>query len=164
MKKLLSIIVMVALVASFALAADEFDQARSLIQSKTPCNSLTESQLEEIGDYYMEQMHPGEYHVALEERLGGEGSATLKQAHLNIARMMYCGDAPNAMMMGTMSAMMGRSGGYGMMNNYGYGYGMMGNYGGFYSVWMNLFMLIVGILVIVALVLLIAWLIKQIKK
>ena len=160
MKKLLSIIVMVALVASFALAADEFDQARSLIQSKTPCNSLTESQLEEYGNKFRSYKKD----VALEERLGGEGSATLKQAHLNIARMMYCGDAPNAMMMGTMSAMMGRSGGYGMMNNYGYGYGMMGNYGGFYSVWMNLFMLIVGILVIVALVLLIAWLIKQIKK
>ncbi|MBX4196436.1 hypothetical protein KW805_02525 [Candidatus Pacearchaeota archaeon] len=104
------------LLALSVVHADEYDYARALIQSKISCSQLNESQLEEIGDYFMEQMHPGELHVIMEERLGGEGSESLRQAHINMGKVFYCGER-GSMYSGMMNVMMGRS--------YGIGGGMM---------------------------------------
>jgi hypothetical protein len=75
---------------SFAHGEENFHEAEELIEAKIQCSELTVEQLENIGDYYMEQMHPGEAHTIMDERMGGEGSETLKQTHVNMAQNMYC--------------------------------------------------------------------------
>ena len=58
-----------------------FEQAEEIIKQKISCEDLTDDQLEVLGDYYMEQMHPGEQHEVMDEMMGGEGSESLRQAH-----------------------------------------------------------------------------------
>src|SRR3989344_2377885 len=94
---------------------ETFTQAQEIIRQKTSCSELTEEQLEILGDYFMEQMHPDESHEIMDERMGGEGSESLKQAHINMGRIFYCGQT-NTFSSGMMNTMMGR----GMM-----GYGRM---------------------------------------
>ncbi len=168
MKKLLAILMVIVFSAAAAAQSGEFNEAKQLIGSKVPCDQLSESQLEEIGDYYMEQMHPGELHEIMDLRMGGEGSDSLRLAHTSMAKSFYCGDN-TAMGSGMMGLMMGRTGmmgsGYGMMIGYGGasgmmngydGYGMMGTgYGfGLYNVFL--------VLLIVLAALAIVWLVKQI--
>ena len=62
----------------------------------------------------MEQMHPGELHEIMDERMGGDGSEQLRQVHIAIARNFYCGEH-QAMMPMMMNTMMGRTGFGGMM-------------------------------------------------
>src|SRR3989338_2228003 len=85
-----------------------FTEATELIDSGASCEQLTDEQLESIGDYYMEQMHPGEAHEIMDERMGGEGSETLKQMHISIARSFYCGEYW-MMSAGMMNTLMGRN-------------------------------------------------------
>ncbi|MBI5135145.1 hypothetical protein HZA86_02840 [Candidatus Uhrbacteria bacterium] len=139
---------------------DEFVQAKALIDQGVSCSQLSTDQLERLGDYYMEQMMPGPAHKNMEQILGGEGSESLKQMHILMARRWYCGDAVGMGMMGMMGGvygpgmmggnigsstaspygMMGRgwSGSYGMMGA-GYGWG-----GGLVSV-LVIILLIAGI-------------------
>lgn len=152
---------------SFVLAHGEetFAAAEEIIKQKISCDTLTEDQLETIGDYFMEQMHPGELHEIMDERMGGEGSENLRQVHINMARSLYCGEY-GVMSAGMMNMMMGRSG-FGMMNgiNIGGRGNMMGNYFGGYGMYgMGFFGWIFMLLILVALILLIIWLIKQIQK
>ncbi len=148
-----SAIITIFILASFVLAhtEDEFAQAEEIIKQKISCDKLSDEQLEALGDYFMEQMHPGELHEKMDEMMGGEGSETLKQVHINIAKSFYCGEH-DAMPMEMMDMVMGR----GMMA----GSNMMGNNYPF-RITLNL---ILTILIIVALVLAIIWLINQIKK
>ncbi len=83
---------------------DQFDEAKELIDSKASCNDLSDEQLEMIGDYLMEQMHPGEQHKNMDDALGGEGSENLMQTHIRMARMMYCGEMSSMMNMPMMGA------------------------------------------------------------
>ena len=92
-----------------------FKQAEAIIRQRISCDELTSDQLEILGDYYMEQMHPGEFHEIMDERMGGEGSASLRQIHINMGLAFYCGQR-SAMAPSMMNIMMGRS--YGMMNYY----------------------------------------------
>lgn len=128
---------------------DEFEEAKQLITQQISCQQLSDDQLEKIGDYVMEQMAPGAAHVQMEQMIGGEGSASLRQAHIFMARRWYCGDAAGFGMMGMMMGgfgpgMMGSgalvgnpaysrgfTGMMGSANKYGYGYGA--------GVWMFLF-------------------------
>lgn len=163
MKKIYFIFVAFVLLTSLvgfvtAHGEETFAQAEEIIEQKISCDELTEDQLEILGDYYMEQMHPGEQHEIMDEMMGGEGSESLKQMHINIGLSFYCGER-DSMSRGMMDMMMGRN----MMTgkntmNTGF-YNMMSGYNG-YSVFGWLFM----ILVLVALVLLIVWLIKQIQE
>ncbi len=99
--------------------ADDLAEARKLIDAKTPCQDLTESQLEMIGDYYMEQMHPGESHQYMEEAMGGEGSERLRLMHIAIAKKIYCNDLDSPINYGFLG--MGQGYGRGMM------YGLAGD-------------------------------------
>ena len=143
-------------------ASDEFAEAKKIIDAKTPCVQLTESQLEGLGDYFMEQMHPGQAHEAMDKMMGGEGSQSLRLMHIAIAKRIYCNevtDAANYGMMGTtiglnyrgmMNLVLGNNLGYGTMGNYGYGYW------GFWSV--------LWILFCIGMIALIIWLIYKFIK
>lgn len=157
--------------------ADEFEEAKKLIDAKTPCSKLTENQLEAMGDYYMEQMHPGEAHELMDEMMGGEGSESLKQMHIAMAKRIYCNDISGMTqygmmgsggMMGMMPMMMSMMGagmmGTGKGTNYGgtgnmmynIGYGMMGSGFGYWG-FLNFLslVLVIGLIILVYL-----WIIK----
>ncbi len=115
------LIVVLLLFSTFALAngdhGSEIEEGRNLIGSKVSCDDLNDEQLEAIGDYYMEQMHPGEQHEVMDEMMGGEGSESLGEMHINMARSFYCGEH-DMMSSGMMNTMMGRSS-TGMMGSSG---------------------------------------------
>ena len=151
MRKIISIIIIVILFSlGFVIAhgEEDFAIAEQIIKDKILCSNLSEDQLEILGDYYMEQMHPGEVHEIMDEGMGGEGSENLRLIHISMGKAFYCGEHQA---MG--SEMMGKMMGRGMMSGF---------YGGFGGMW--LFGWIFMTLIIVILVLFIAWLIKQIKK
>ncbi len=108
-----------------AITQQEISEAKGLIDSKADCKSLSDSQLEIIGEYYMEQMHPGENHELMHKMMGlKEGSEAEKQFHINMAKTLYCNEGRGMMGGGMMSMMVGGNMmGYGMMGNYGYGFG-----------------------------------------
>src|SRR3989338_2450971 len=92
MKKIV-LLVFVLIISSlmvYSHGEEDFAEAERIIDEKIQCEQLTNEQLERIGDYYMEQMHPGEAHQTMDEMMGGEGSESLKQAHINIAYSSYC--------------------------------------------------------------------------
>ncbi|MBI4210282.1 MAG: hypothetical protein HY544_02125 [Candidatus Diapherotrites archaeon] len=125
MRKIL-LIAITLIIASLVLADEGIDNGRALVGSKVSCDKLTDVQLEDIGDYYMEQMHPGQAHELMDGMMGGEGSETLKQVHINMAKRLYCNQdiyVGYGMMQGSMM-------GGNMMNWQGkqYWQGMMGNY------------------------------------
>ncbi len=141
---------MVALLLSLSFVSgiteQELSEAKSIIDSKVDCKSLSNSQLEIIGEYYMEQMHPGESHKLMHKMMGlEEGSEAEEQFHINIAKQMYCGESGmmgSGGMMGMMPMMMNMMGGNMMspqMRGNMMGGGMMNpfwqnNYG-YYSTW-----------------------------
>ena len=143
-----------------------FKEAKQLIDAKTPCSELSEDQLEHMGDYYMEPMHPGEAHELMDEMMGGEGSESLRQMHIAMAKRIYCKENVGTMMSGgMMSMMMGSnmmggnmmgSGGTNMMGT-NFGYGMMGNYGYGYWGFLNVLSLVLAIGLIILIYL---WIIK----
>ena len=115
------------LLAPLAMAAENhnFTETKQIIGQKTPCSELTAEQLETIGDYYMEQLHPGEQHEYMDTMMGGEGSESLKQMHIAMAYRFYCSGLSNEAtqyygMIGSKYGMMG-----GMMGSV-FG-GMMGS-------------------------------------
>ena len=107
---------------------DSFEQAEATINAEIPCDKLSEDQLEMIGDYYMEKMHPGEAHELMDDMMGGENSSTLKQMHIQMAKRLYCNDDSSATM-----GMMGGSMMNMMMGNNMMGSGMIGEYPTYYG-------------------------------
>jgi len=180
MKKAIMLFFVLLISASLVFANDSetLDTGKSLVESKAACSDLSDEQLEAIGDYYMEQMHPGELHEAMDERMGGEGSENLKQVHIRIAKSMYCGDYDmmsggmmnmfggmmyqNSMMRGVQGSMMNNAEYNNMMgnafNNVGgkkMAYGMMNGFTGYgmmnYGYWLYcLLWLVVGAFVVSA--------------
>ncbi len=156
MKKIISVLIIVLLLnlnLANAITQQEIKEAKSLIDSKADCKSLSDSQLEIIGEYEMELMHPGDSHEAMHKMMGiKEGSEAEKQFHINMAKTIYCGES-GMMGGGMMSMMMGGNMNYGMMGNYGYGFG----YWNFINI---LYMiLLIGLIVLVYL-----WVIKLWKN
>ncbi|MBI2449053.1 hypothetical protein HYV49_02030 [Candidatus Pacearchaeota archaeon] len=135
---------------------EDFAKAEELIKSKIQCNQLTDDQLEVIGEYYMEQMHPGELHEQMDEMMGGEGSASLKQIHVSMGKAFYCGEH-DAMSTGMMSMMMNR----GMIGSSGMMEGMFNQQGANYN---NPIVLLVLILIILVVIAIIIWLLKTNKR
>jgi len=151
---------------------DEFAEAKKLIDAKTPCGKLTEKQFEIIGDYLMEQIHPGQAHEAMDRMMGGEGSESLRLMHIAMAKRMYCNnisDAVNYGMMGGfgrtnyggMTDMMGGTFFGSNMMGYGSGYGMMGNYGYGFGYWSFInflsIVLLLGLIILVYLWIMKLW-------
>ncbi|MBI5729268.1 MAG: hypothetical protein HY983_03470 [Candidatus Magasanikbacteria bacterium] len=116
-----------------ATGADEFGEAKELVASRVSCQQLSNEQLEKIGDYAMEQMAPGAAHTQMEQMMGGEGSESLRQAHIFMARRWYCGDATGYGMMGMMLGGFGPGmmGSGAILNNPGFSKGFTGMMGGF---------------------------------
>ncbi len=109
--------------AGFASAhstqTENFSQAKALMDQNVSCSQLSFTQLEEIGDYLMEQMHSGRAHELMHKMMGGEDSENVKLMHVRMARSIYCGEnAGGSGVMGLMD--------YGMMNMM-MGSGMMGS-------------------------------------
>jgi hypothetical protein len=72
-----------------AHSGDTFANAEEIINQRISCSELTNEQLEILGDYFMEQMHSGELHEIMDERMGGEGSDSLRQIHINMGKTFY---------------------------------------------------------------------------
>ena len=160
MKKKILILVIFLLNIAIVLAQGShnngIEEGKKLVESKINCDKLSNEQLESIGDYYMEQMHPGEAHEIMDNMMGGEGSESLKQVHINMARRIYCNEniyiGYGMMGSGGMMNMLGR----GMMGNYPAGYDYS-NYGYWNIFW---------ILLLAAVIFLVVWIIHRfgIKK
>ncbi len=131
MKKMFALLVL--LIFSVGVFAhgheEELAKGKSLVESKASCSDLSDDQLEAIGEYIMETMHPGEAHEQMHEMMGlEEDTPEHEQFHVHIAQMMYCN---KGMAGGMMPGMMGPGmmGGYGGMHQgmmYGQRAGMMG--------------------------------------
>ena len=154
MRKVFTILIFSMLLSGVSLvSADEhdFDEVKQIIDSGISCDKLADEQLESIGDYYMGQMHPGEAHEMMDRIMGGEGSESLKQVHINMAKRLYCNEnvyIGYSMMGGGMMSMIG--------------YGMMGNYSSYYGY--NNFWGILWIVFLIGAVALIVWLIYKFTK
>ena len=152
MKAFMYAFLMVALLAAVSVHAEDFSEAQSLIDSGVSCDSLTDDQLELIGDYYMEQMHPGGLHEIMDARMGGEGSESLRLVHIRMAQSFYCGD--DSAQGGMMGSNSNSWGGMGSMMGAGYGYSSARSSFNLYNI------LLVLLIVLAALA--IVWISKQI--
>ena len=155
MRKIFAILIFGMLLFGVSLVSaheHDFDETKQLIDSGIGCDKLTDEQLESIGDYYMEQMHPGEAHEMMDRMMGGEGSESLKQVHINMAKRLYCNESVDGMMGGGM-----------MMGNNMMGSGMMGNFG--YGFWYWNFINILYVILLMGLTILVYfWIIKLWKN
>ncbi len=101
----------------------------------------------------MEQMHSGEAHEIMDQMMGGEGSESLKQVHINMAKRLYCNE--------NIYVSYGIMDSAGMMNMMGTNI-MGGSFGGG-SWWLwSIVGMLFWIALLVALILLIIWLYKKI--
>lgn len=148
--------------ASSAVSQDELDKAKSLIDNNTRCSELNNEQLELIGEYYMEQMHPGEAHERMDKIMGlEEDSENEEQFHISMAKNIYCNEiggmatmfyspAMMNMMMNNknmMGGLLGTANNRGMMNSY-----YPNNSFNFTSILLNLVLLSLIILIIILIV------------
>ncbi|MBI3412804.1 MAG: hypothetical protein HY051_01855 [Candidatus Aenigmarchaeota archaeon] len=168
MKKILLVISLVLLLnlgLAGAIANQEINKARDLIDPKVGCDKMTNEQLEIIGEYYMEQMRPGESHGLMHKMMGlEEGSEAEKQFHVIMARIFYCnevGAGSSGYMMGMMPMMMNMISGN-MMGvqspQANIMQGMMGNWG--YSGYWNFSNVLYTILLIGLIILVYLWITK----
>ncbi len=159
--------------ASSAEQQEALEAGEALVEKKVDCQQLNNEQLEVIGEYLMEIMHPGKAHHLMHEQMGiEEGTEAEEELHINIAKSMYCHESGMDMgsggMMngGMMKMMMGSGMGGGNMADMN---SMMG--GAVNSLWggssWSWLMLIVGIVfwiaIIVVIILLIIWLYRQVS-
>ena len=156
MKKISIIVIFSMLLLSVSLVSaheHNFAETKQFIDSGVSCDKLTDEQLEAIGEYYMEQMHPGEQHELMDKMMGGDGSDTLKQMHIQMAKRLYCNEDVGGMMGGGMMNMMmgGNMMGSGMMGNWGYSFG----YWNFINV--LYIILLIGLIILVYLWILKLW-------
>ena len=135
-------------------------------QGQVDCSKVSDDQFEKLGDAYMGVMLPNpQQHEVMDNMMGGEGSVSLRLAHINMGRS-YLGCWSNYNSGPVYMPMMGGGyGGYGMMGgNYNSGYypgGMMGGYFGGYS-WFGLItMILLWALLILGVVMAVKWLRKK---
>jgi len=148
MKKVLFFIVILLLTISLvnAVSQEELNEAKALIDSRITCDKLTNNQLEIIGEYYMEQMMPGQAHIRAHQMMGlTEGSDAEEQFHINLARRSYCGENVGV--------------GWGMM-----GGGMMGNYQPYYNYGYGSFWNGIWIVFLIGTIIFIIWIIYKLTR
>lgn len=85
--------IVVALFASAeSMNLDKIEEGKRLARSQARCEDMNEGQLEAIGEYLMEQMHPGSAHEAAHRMMGlEEGTLEHEKFHVNLTKSMYCG-------------------------------------------------------------------------
>ncbi len=160
-----------------AVQNEAIEAGEALVEQKADCEQLNDDQLESIGEYLMEIMHPGKAHHLMHEQMGiEEGTEAEEEFHVNMAKSMYCQKGGMAMKnAGMMNMMMGggmdgntmgggnMAGMDSMMGNTGVG--SMGLWGS--SGWWSWLMLLIGIVfwvaIVIAVVLLIIWLYRQVS-
>ena len=168
MKKIVSLSVLFVILSSsiisvYAVSQDELNQAKTLIDSNISCNKLTNDQLEIIGEYYMEQMMPGEAHERAHQMMGlTEGSEAEEQVHINMAKRIYCGENVGSGMMG--GGMMGNYYYQNPQNNNSYQNPQNNNSYQNNSIGFQIFFYVLLVLVVIILVLIILLLINRLKK
>ncbi len=116
MKKIFLLVMVLLSIGLISAHGENFSETKQVIDLGINCDKLTLEQLESIGDYYMEQMHSGEAHEIMDKMMGGEGSESLKQMHIAMAKRIYCNENTGGMMSGNMMS----NNGLGMMGNYNY--------------------------------------------
>ena len=105
----------------------EIEEGKKLVGSEISYDKLNEEQLEAIGEYLMEQMHPGEAHELMHKMMGlKEGYEAERQFHINMAKTMYYDEDTGGMMGAGMMGMMPMMSM--MTRNNIMDTGMMGNY------------------------------------
>lgn len=151
--------------ANISAASQDIYKSQNISgQSQVNCGKVTDDQFEKLGDASMGLGITEKQHTAMENMMGGEGSATVKQAHINMGRA-YLGCWANYNSGPVLMPMMGYSGSLsapfhnyyfgqqGIMGNFANsGWNMMGgNYGWFGLITMALFwvLLILGIVALV---------------
>ncbi len=133
-----------------------FNETKQLIDSEISCDNLTDEQLEIIGEYYMEKMHPGEAHELMDKMMGGEDSESLREMHINMAKSIYCGESRDMIGMMGGGMMSGQTQQTNMM-----GSGMMGNFGFGFSSWnfisLLYLILLIGLIILIILLIVKVW-------
>lgn len=129
-------------------------------QASIDCSKVTDDQFEKLGDEYMDVMLFNDaQHEAMDRMMGGEGSASLRQAHINMGRS-YLGCWSNYTSGPIYMPMMygfGQTGSYGLM---GSPYGAWSGYenlGWAHQVTMVLVWVLLGLLIAIA----VKWLRKK---
>lgn len=125
---ILGLVLLLSMSIAFAHEEDTFAEGQALVENKVSCDNLTQEQLAAIGEWYMEQMHPGTSHEIMDAMMGLEDNPERDLAfHNSLGKQFYCGQTSNATYT------------YGMMNGYSYGmmsgFGSMMNYGYSTSSW-----------------------------
>ena len=140
-----------------SISQQETSKARQLIESGVDCNTLSDTELELIGEFQMERMHPDDAHELMHGMMGlEEGSEEETRFHINLAKTAYCGKSYyGAAGPGGMAQFFG---GAGMMGSGG----MMGD-GGAFGAW-SLFGLVFWLLLLAGLFLLVAWLYRNVAS
>ena len=136
-------------VGTIAAVDDEILVGKKIVEDQVPCGQLSDEQLESVGEYIMETMHPGEAHELMHRMMGiEEGTERHEEFHKAIAERHYCNRGYSGMMGGTtMGGMM--SGGYGSMMG---GYGLFGGLFG-----LLIWLLVIGLVVVVFLLIIKLW-------
>lgn len=101
----LFLLVLYVIFSSGAASAHEhnheqmFAEAKQIIDANVSCDKLTDHQFEALGEYYMEQMHPGEAHERMDRMMRNMmGEEGLRRMHINMGKRMYCGGMGGGMM------------------------------------------------------------------
>src|SRR3989344_4681641 len=115
-------------------------------------SKISDDDWERLGDAVMELQHPGQAHEVMDQMMGGEGSESLRQMHINMGKayLGYGGNYGHEMMSGGMMGMMNMmmEGGGNPMMGY-FSTNPMGTFGwGFGWIFMILFwgLIILGII------------------
>ena len=108
--------------------------------SQLDCRRITQDEFVEIGEAWMSAQHPNPLvHTMMDRMMGGEGSATLRNAHLQMGKnFLRCLDDRESKEGGEQSTMMN------------WGYGMMG--GSIFGSLFLFFWLITWVLIIILLI------------
>jgi len=127
--------------------------------AKIDCSKVTDNQFEKLGDSYMGIMLPNEnQHQVMDNMMGGEGSQSLTQAHINMGRSyLGCWSNYNSgpVFMPMMGGVIGNYGSYGNNGMMGWS-GMMG-FGGYNWITPVLLWVLLGLGIAVA----VKWLRKK---
>jgi len=164
MKKIIFIAIIILLMNLSLVSAvtkQEMNEAKKLVDSKADCRSLSDSQLELIGEYNMELMHPGEAHKLMHRMMSlEEGTKEEEQFHISLAKATYCNEDGGNGMIG--NGMMGSGGMMNMMNMMGGN--MMGNYPSYYGYGYNSFWNILWSIFLIGVIALVVWFIYKLTK